>query len=155
VRNLIGECRTRQPDPRLRPTRRCSRQNRTKVSQLAPGSLGRTLGDDKWAPILPGLPANYPQDFYNTAISRPLRTRYVLGNPQAARLRRKRASVQELDRSSLQPFLTLTDLHTYTLTFGQLIQSAAAERGRVDENILSAAILRYETKSLLDVVPFN
>jgi hypothetical protein len=98
--------------------------------------------------------ANYPQDFYNAAISRPLRTRYVLGNPQAARLRRKRASVQELDRSSLQPFLTLTDLHTYTLTFGQLT-SAAAERRRMDENILSAAILRYETKSLLDVVPFN
>jgi hypothetical protein len=66
-----------------------------------------------------------------------------------------RASVQELDRSSLRPFLTMTDLHPYTLTFGQLIQLAAAERRRMDENILSAAILRYETKSLLDVVPFN
>ena len=64
-------------------------------------------------------------------------------------------SLQELDRSSLQPFLTLTDLHTYALTFRQLIQPTAAERRRVDENILSAAILRYETKSLLDVVPFN
>ena len=66
-----------------------------------------------------------------------------------------RASVQELDRSSLRPFLSMTDLHPYTLTFGQLIQLAAAERRRMDENILSAAILRYETKSLLDVVPFN
>jgi hypothetical protein len=64
-------------------------------------------------------------------------------------------SLQELDRSSLEPFLTLTDLHTYTLTFRQLIQPTAAERRRVDENIFSAAILRYETKSLLDVVPFN
>ena len=63
--------------------------------------------------------------------------------------------VQQLDRPSLQPFLTLTDLHTYTLTFRQLIQPTAAERRRVDENIFSAAILRYETKSLLDVVPFN
>jgi hypothetical protein len=62
---------------------------------------------------------------------------------------------RSFDRSSLQPFLTLTDLHTYTLTFGQLIQSAAAERDRVDENILSAAILRYETKSFLEFVPLN
>ena len=72
-----------------------------------------------------------------------------LGAPQWGR------SLQELDRSSLQPFLTLTDLHTYALTFRQLIQPTAAERRRVDENILSAAILRYETKSPLDVVPFN
>jgi hypothetical protein len=64
-------------------------------------------------------------------------------------------SLQELDRSSLEPFLTLTDLHTYRLTFRQLIQPTAAERRRVDENILFAPILRYETKSLLDVVPFN
>ena len=49
----------------------------------------------------------------------------------------------------------MTDLHPYTLTFGQLIQLAAAERRRMDENILSAAILRYESKSFLDVVPFN
>jgi hypothetical protein len=41
------------------------------------------------------------------------------------------------------------------LTFRQLIQSTPAERRRVDENILSAAILRYETKSPLAAVPFN
>jgi hypothetical protein len=72
----------------------------------------------------------------------------IVGTPQMA-------SVQELDRSSLQPFLTLTDLHTYTLTFRQLIQPTAAARRRVDENILSAAILRYETKSFLEFVPLN
>ena len=50
----------------------------------------------------PGRSANYPQDFYNAAIPRPLRTRYVLGNPQACAA--NGTSVQELDR----PWLILT-----------------------------------------------
>ena len=68
------------------------------------------------------------------------------------RLRRKRGVSP--GARSIEP-QTLTDLHTYTLTFRQLIQPTAAARRRVDENILSAAILRYESKSFLDVVPFN
>jgi hypothetical protein len=57
-------------------------------------------------------------------------------------------SIQELDRSSLRPSLTLTDQHPYTLTFRQTTQSAAIERRGMDEHILPTTILRYETESL-------
>jgi hypothetical protein len=64
-------------------------------------------------------------------------------------------SIQELNRLSLRPFLTPTDLHAYTLTFRQTLQSAAIERRGMDKHILSTAILRYETESLFRVVPFD
>jgi hypothetical protein len=64
-------------------------------------------------------------------------------------------SVQELDRSRLRPFLTLTDLHPHTLPFRWLIQSAALERRGMNEDVLAAAVRRYETKPFLEVVPFD
>ena len=60
-----------------------------------------------------------------------------------------------MDRPSLRPFLTLTDLHPHTLTFRQPAQPASLERRRMDENILPTTILPYETKPLIGVVPFN
>ena len=67
----------------------------------------------------------------------------------------KGRSVQELDRPSLRALLTLTDLHSHTLTFRQPAQSPAIERRRMDENILPTTILAYKTKSLIGVVPFD
>ena len=55
-------------------------------------------------------------------------------------------SVQQLDRSGLGPFLTLTDLHPHTLTFRQLTQPAPIERRGMNEDILAAAVRRYETE---------
>jgi hypothetical protein len=60
-----------------------------------------------------------------------------------------------LDRPSLRALLTLTDLHSHTLTFRQPAQPAALERRRMDENILPTAILAYKTKSLIGIVPFD
>jgi hypothetical protein len=62
---------------------------------------------------------------------------------------------QQLDRPSLQAFLTLTDLHPHALTFCQPAQPAALKRRRMDENILPAAILSNEAKPLVGVVHFN
>ena len=45
--------------------------------------------------------------------------------------------------------------HPHTLTLGQLIQSASIERRAMNEHVLATTILRYETKSFFDVVPFN
>ena len=69
--------------------------------------------------------------------------------------RRSGCSVKELDRPSLRALLTLTDLHSHTLTFRQPAQSAAVKRRRMDENILPTAILAYKAKSLIGVVPFD
>jgi len=63
--------------------------------------------------------------------------------------------LQQFDRPSLQAFLTLTDLHPHALTFCQPAQPAALKRRRMDENILSAAILPYEAKPLFAVVPLD
>jgi hypothetical protein len=78
-----------------------------------------------------------------------LRQLHQLEAPQIA------GSVQGLDRSGLRPFLPLTDLHPYTLTPWQLTQSAPIEGHGMNEDILAATILRYETESLFDVVPFD
>jgi hypothetical protein len=56
-------------------------------------------------------------------------------------LERPQRSVQEFDRPSLRPFLTLTDLHPHSLTFGQPNQPAALERRRMNEYILPSDIL--------------
>jgi len=79
----------------------------------------------------------------------PLRQLYEQHPPQMA------ASVQQFDRSGLRPFLTVADLHSHTLTFRQLTQSAPIEGRGMNEDVLATAILRYETESLFDVVPFN
>ena len=63
--------------------------------------------------------------------------------------------VQQFDRPGLRSFLTLLNLHPHTLTFRQLTQSAPIKRRGMHEDILAAAILRYETEPLLRVVPFN
>ena len=62
---------------------------------------------------------------------------------------------QQFDRPSLRPFLTLTNIHSHTLTFRQPAQSAAFEGPHMDEYILPAAVLAYETKPLFAVVPFD
>src|SRR4029077_21154473 len=64
------------------------------------------------------------------------------------------ASVQQFDRSGLRPFLTVADLHSHTLTFRQLTQSAPIEGRGMNEDVLATTILRYETKPLFDIVPF-
>jgi len=51
--------------------------------------------------------------------------------------------------------LTLTDLHSYALTFRQLSQPASLERCGMDENILPIAILPYEAKPLVAIVHFH
>ncbi len=45
-------------------------------------------------------------------------------------------SVQELDRSRLRPFLTLTDLHPHPLTFRQLTQPAPTQSRGMNEDVL-------------------
>ena len=62
---------------------------------------------------------------------------------------------QQLDRPSLQAFLTLTDLHPHALTFCQPAQPAALKGRRMDENILPATILSNEAKPLVAIVHFN
>ena len=64
-------------------------------------------------------------------------------------------SVQQFDRSGLRPFLTVADLHSHTLTFGQLTQSAPIEGRGMNEDVLATTILRYETEPLFDIVPFD
>ena len=64
-------------------------------------------------------------------------------------------SVQNLDRSSLRPFRTLSDLHSHTLTLHESAQLTATERRRVDEHIFTAALLHNESKSLFGIVPFD
>ena len=68
---------------------------------------------------------------------------------------RRGRSLNEFDRSSLQTFLAMTDLHAHALTFRQLPQPAALERCRMDENILSSSIRPYEAKPLVAIVHFN
>jgi hypothetical protein len=46
-------------------------------------------------------------------------------------------------------------LHPHPLTFREHAQPAPIERFGMDENILPTAILPYEAKSLIGVVPFN
>jgi hypothetical protein len=49
----------------------------------------------------------------------------------------------------------LTDLHPHTLTFRQLTQPAPIERRGMNEDILAAAVRRYETEPFFDIVPFD
>ena len=64
-------------------------------------------------------------------------------------------SVQDLDRSGLRPFLTLTDLHPHTLTFRQLTQPAPIERRGMNEDVLATAVRRHETEPFFEIVPFD
>jgi hypothetical protein len=46
-------------------------------------------------------------------------------------------------------------LHPHTLTFRQLTQPAPIERRGMNEDILAAAVRRYETEPFFDIVPFD
>src|SRR4051812_29976356 len=60
-------------------------------------------------------------------------------------------SVQKFNRPSLQPLLTLSDLHPHPLTLHERGQSAALKRRRMHEHILPAAVLPDEAKPLVTI----
>jgi hypothetical protein len=49
--------------------------------------------------------------------------------------------VQQFDRSSLRPLLTLTDLHPHTLAFRQLIQSTSFKGRGMNEDVFTTYIV--------------
>jgi hypothetical protein len=64
-------------------------------------------------------------------------------------------SIQKFDGPGLRSLLALTNFHSHTLTFRQPAQPSAFEGPHMDEYILPAAVLPYETKPLFGVVPFD
>ena len=74
----------------------------------------------------------------SAALSLALKSRFpetetVSGGDAFERSALIRRSVQEFDRSGLQAFLTLADLHPNTLTFSQPAQPSTCQCRRVDE----------------------